>query len=45
MARLQSEIYDPATNTWTVGATSSVVRLYHSVALLLPDGRVVSRRR
>ena len=38
---LQSEIYDPATNTWTLGASSRVPRLYHSVALLLPDGRVV----
>jgi hypothetical protein len=38
---LQSEIYDPATNTWTMVASSKVPRLYHSVALLLPDGRVV----
>ncbi|MEA2790868.1 MAG: hypothetical protein QOG73_3274 [Acetobacteraceae bacterium] len=38
---LQSEIYDPATNTWTLVASSRVPRLYHSVALLLPDGRVV----
>lgn len=38
---LQSEIYDPATNTWTLVASSKVPRLYHSVALLLPDGRVV----
>ena len=41
-ARLQSEIYDPETNTWTVGAIASVVRMYHSIALLLPDGRVIS---
>ena len=39
---LQSEIYDPATNTWTLVASSKVPRLYHSVALLLPDGRVVA---
>jgi hypothetical protein len=38
---LQSEIYDPATNTWTLVASSAVPRLYHSIALLLPDGRVV----
>jgi Domain of unknown function (DUF1929) len=38
---LQSEIYDPGTNTWTLVASSKVPRLYHSVALLLPDGRVV----
>ena len=42
VARLESEIYDPATDTWRIGATAHVVRLYHSVALLLPDGRVVA---
>ncbi|MDT7579341.1 MAG: hypothetical protein QOK35_605 [Pseudonocardiales bacterium] len=42
VARLESEIYDPATDTWRIGATASIVRLYHSVALLLPDGRVVA---
>ena len=36
------EIYNPATNTWTVAATTGVIRLYHAVALLLPDGRVVA---
>ena len=41
-ARRTAEIYNPATNTWTLAATSSVTRLYHSVALLLPDGRVIS---
>lgn len=35
------EIYNPATNTWTRVATAQVTRLYHAVALLLPDGRVV----
>ena len=42
VARLESEIYEPATDTWRIGATASIVRLYHSVALLLPDGRVVA---
>ena len=42
IARLQSEIYDPATDRWRPGATATVVRMYHSVALLLPDGRVVT---
>jgi hypothetical protein len=42
LARLEAEIYDPATDTWTVMAASSVPRLYHSTALLLPDGRVVA---
>ena len=41
-ATLAAEIYNPATNTWTVAAQASVTRLYHSVALLLPDGRVVT---
>ena len=42
LARLQPEIYDPATNAWTVMASSTVARLYHSTALLLPDGRVLA---
>jgi hypothetical protein len=42
LARLQPEIYDPATNSWTPMASSTVPRLYHSTALLLPDGRVLS---
>src|SRR5579883_1064438 len=41
-ARYQSEIYDPLNNTWRLGATAKVARMYHSVALLLPDGRVVA---
>jgi Domain of unknown function (DUF1929) len=37
------EIYNPATNTWTVVETPAVNgRVYHSVALLLPDGRVIT---
>jgi hypothetical protein len=39
-AVLAAERYDPATNTWTTLSNSAVPRLYHSVALLLPDGRV-----
>ncbi|MFI5892001.1 galactose oxidase-like domain-containing protein [Actinoplanes sp. NPDC051513] len=37
-----AEIYDPATNTVRPVAEAGVSRLYHSVALLLPDGRVVT---
>jgi hypothetical protein len=37
-----AEIYDPATNTMRPVAEASVSRLYHSTALLLPDGRVVT---
>jgi hypothetical protein len=42
VARLEAEIYDPATDSWLVAAAASLPRLYHSVALLLPDGRVVA---
>ncbi len=38
----EAEIYDPATNVWSITAAATIARLYHSVALLLPDGRVVS---
>jgi len=41
-AVLDSEIYDPLTNSWRPGARATVPRLYHSAALLLPDGRVVT---
>lgn len=37
-----AEIYNPVTNTWKTVETASVDRLYHSVALLLSDGSVVS---
>ncbi len=40
---LPAEIYNPATNSWTVAATPNIHdRVYHSVALLLPDGRVIT---
>jgi hypothetical protein len=38
----EGEIYDLPTNLWSTTAPATVARLYHSVALLLPDGRVVS---
>jgi len=34
------EIWSPRTSTWRTVASISVPRNYHSVALLLPDGRV-----
>jgi hypothetical protein len=38
---LALEIYRPASNSWvTLPASTSVARAYHSVALLMPDGRV-----
>ena len=41
-ATLEAELYDPVTNQWTLAAKARVPRLYHSVALLLPDGRVIT---
>ena len=38
----EAEIYDPAKDAWSITAPATVARLYHSVALLLPDGRVVA---
>src|SRR6267143_339932 len=37
-----SEMWDPATGTWTTMASLTVFRGYHSIVLLLPDGRVLS---
>ncbi|MGH9960582.1 MAG: galactose oxidase-like domain-containing protein, partial [Pyrinomonadaceae bacterium] len=37
-----SEMYDPATGDWSIMAQQLYWRLYHSTALLLPDGRVAS---
>jgi galactose oxidase-like protein/fibronectin type III domain protein len=37
-----SEMWDPATGTWTTMASITVIRAYHAIALLLPDGRVLS---
>jgi hypothetical protein len=38
---LTTEIWDPATQTWTNDASISAARNYHSTAVLLPDGRVM----
>lgn len=39
---LTPELWSPATGTWLGMADLSVPRNYHSVALLLPDGRVLA---
>ncbi|OXJ21495.1 hypothetical protein CFB82_41165 [Burkholderia sp. HI2714] len=39
-AIMAPELYDPKTNAWTVMAPMDKPRIYHSVAVLLPDGRV-----
>jgi Domain of unknown function (DUF1929) len=38
----QVEVYDPATDTWSLGPAQAEDRAYHSTAVLLPDGRVMS---
>jgi YVTN family beta-propeller protein len=37
----EAEIWNPATGQWALGATYTRARLYHSVALLLPDATVM----
>ena len=37
-----AELWNPTTQRWTTMASASVPRLYHSAALLLPDGRVLN---
>jgi len=39
-AVFEAEIWDPATESWSTMAPMKTSRLYHSTALLLPDGRV-----
>ena len=45
-ATLEAEIYHPdfsgGAGRWATAAKSRVARLYHSVALLVPDGRVIT---
>jgi hypothetical protein len=38
---LAAELWDPATGVWSTMASMQVQRLYHSSAVLLPDGRVM----
>ena len=39
-AVLSPELWDPSTGNFTIMAPEVVPRTYHSVAVLLPDGRV-----
>ena len=41
-AVLVPELYDPSAGTWSPMAPQALWRTYHSTAVLLPDGRVLS---
>lgn len=41
-AVLPGEIWDPTTEQWTTVAAMDEARMYHSTAVLLPDGRVLT---
>jgi Domain of unknown function (DUF1929) len=38
----QVELYDPVTKKWRLGPAQAEDRAYHSTAVLMPDGRVLS---
>jgi hypothetical protein len=39
---LPTELWNPTTETWTTMASLQELRMYHSTAMLLPDGRVLA---
>jgi FtsP/CotA-like multicopper oxidase with cupredoxin domain len=39
---LTAETYDPSADRWVLGPQATVPRLYHSIALLLPSGEVLT---
>jgi Domain of unknown function (DUF1929) len=41
LAVREAEVWNPATGDWTTLASNSLMRVYHSVSLLLPDGTVL----
>ncbi len=41
LAEKAAELWNPTTRQWTTLASNSVMRIYHSVSMLLPDGTVL----
>jgi hypothetical protein len=41
LAARKAELWDPKTGRWTTLAENSIMRVYHSVSMLLPDGTVL----
>lgn len=41
-AHYHSETWDPATGAWATAASAAKARLYHSIAMLMPDGSVLT---
>jgi hypothetical protein len=41
LAVKEAELWNPATGQWTTLAANSIMRVYHSVSLLLPDATVL----
>lgn len=39
---LAAEVYNPTDNSWAEGSAMQYPRQYHSIAVLLPDGRVLT---
>jgi hypothetical protein len=37
----EAELWNPTTGAWTTLAANSIMRVYHSVSMLLPDGTVL----
>src|SRR3954467_1150545 len=37
-----AELWDPASGIWTTGASAAQMRVYHSAAILMPNGAVLS---
>jgi YVTN family beta-propeller protein len=37
-----AELWDPASDSWTLGAAAAQIRVYHSAAILLPNGTLLS---